>query len=112
MVEAQREVAKTNDCVLDGRDVGTNVLPNAEYKFFVTASIDVRAERRRKELTARGEKVDFETLKKEMEQRDYQDTHREISPLKQAKGAVFIDTSELTIDEVLDKILAIIKGEK
>lgn len=112
MVEAQREVAKTNDCILDGRDVGTNVLPNAEYKFFVTASIDVRAERRRKELTARGEKVDFETLKKEMEQRDYQDTHREISPLKQAKGAVFIDTSELTIGEVLDKILAIIKGEK
>lgn len=112
MVEAQREVAKTNDCILDGRDVGTNVLPNAEYKFFVTASIGVRAERRRKELTERGEKVDFETLKKEMEQRDYQDTHREISPLKQAKDAILIDTSKLSIDEVLNKILAIVKGEK
>ena len=78
----------------------------------MTASIDVRTERRFKELTARGETVDFKTLKKEMEQRDYQDTHREISPLKKADDAVFIDTSKLTVDEVLNKILAIVKGEK
>lgn len=108
MVEAQREVARTNDCILDGRDVGTNVLPNAKFKFFVTASIEVRADRRFKELAARGETVDIETLKKEMEQRDYQDAHREISPLKQAEDAVLIDTSNLTVNEVLDKILSIV----
>lgn len=108
MVEAQREVARTNDCILDGRDVGTNVLPNAKFKFFVTASIEVRADRRFKELAARGETVDIETLKKEMQQRDYQDAHREISPLKQAKDAVLIDTSNLTVNEVLDKILSIV----
>ena len=111
MVEAQREVARTNDCILDGRDVGTNVLPNAKFKFFVTASIEVRAERRFKELAARGETVDIETLKKEMQQRDYQDAHREISPLKQAKDAVLIDTSNLTVNEVLDKILSIISDK-
>lgn len=112
MVEAQREVAKSNDCILDGRDVGTNVLPNAKFKFYVTASSIVRAERRFKELFARGETVDIEKLKNEMEQRDYQDSHRLISPLKKAEDAVLIDTSELTVEEVLSKILAIVKGEK
>lgn len=112
MVEAQREVAKTNDCILDGRDIGTNVLPNAKFKFFVTASIDVRAERRFNELAARGETVDLSTLKNEMAQRDYQDAHREISPLRQAKDAVLIDTSSLSVDEVLNKILTIVSGEK
>ncbi|MBP5193825.1 MAG: (d)CMP kinase [Clostridia bacterium] len=109
MVELQREIASEMPCVLDGRDIGTYVLPNAKYKFYVTADSAVRAERRRKELIGRGQEVDFETLKKEIEQRDYNDSHRDFAPLKKADDAILIDTSFMTVEEVLAKVLSYIE---
>ena len=106
LVSLQREIASKTDCVLDGRDIGTNVLPNAKYKFYVTASLDVRTERRFLELIAKGQNVDKDSLKKEIAERDYNDSHREFAPLRQAEDAIFIDTSLLTIEEVIDKILS------
>ncbi len=108
LVELQREIAKVTDCVLDGRDIGTHVLPNANYKFYVTASLDVRAERRYLELLARGQNVDKDALKKEMEIRDYNDSHREFAPLKQADDAILIDTSNMSIDEVINTVTSYI----
>jgi len=97
------------DCILDGRDIGTTVLPDAEYKFFITASVDCRAKRRYDELIEKGEKVEFEQLKKEIEERDYRDSHREIAPLKKADDAVEIDTSDLNIEQVCQEVLKRIK---
>ena len=108
LVELQREIAKVTDCVLDGRDIGTHVLPNANYKFFVTASLDVRAERRYLELVARGQTVDKDALKKEMEIRDYNDSHREFAPLKQADDAILLDTSNMSIEEVINTVISYI----
>lgn len=105
MVELQREIAKSTDCVLDGRDIGSYVLPNASHKFYMTASIEERARRRYKELIERGQIVDFEALKKEIETRDYNDSHREFAPLCVAEGAVVIDTSNMSIDEVIEEVL-------
>ncbi len=104
MAEKQREIASDMSCVLDGRDIGTFVLPFADFKFFLTASPDVRAERRKKELEAKGYQVDFETLKAEIIARDNQDIAREIAPLKQADDAIAIDTSDMTIEEALQTI--------
>lgn len=104
MAEKQREIASGMSCVLDGRDIGTFVLPSADFKFFLTASPEVRAERRKKELEAKGYKVDFEQLKKDIVARDNQDMNREIAPLKQAEDAILIDTSAMTIEEVLQAI--------
>lgn len=104
MVEKQREIAGKMSCVLDGRDIGTFVLPNADFKFFLTATSDVRAKRRYDELTAKGYVVDFECLKEEIIRRDEQDSTREIAPLKQAKDAILIDTSNLTIDEAVSAV--------
>ena len=104
MAEKQREIASGISCVLDGRDIGTFVLPTADFKFFLTASPEVRAERRKKELEAKGYTVEFEQLKKEIVMRDNQDMTREIAPLKQAEDAILIDTSEMTIGEVLQTI--------
>ena len=109
LVALQREIALGTDCVLDGRDIGTFVLPFAKNKFYITASVDVRANRRYKELLERGQNVDLETLKKEIIERDYNDSHREIAPLKQADDAILIDTSFLTPDEVIEKVLSYIK---
>lgn len=111
MVEMQREVAKHNDCILDGRDIGTVVLPDANYKFYVTATPEVRAERRYKELLSKGQQVDYGALLEEVNQRDYNDSHRAISPLKQADDAIVIDTTDLAVSEVVDKIMNIIKGK-
>ncbi len=108
MVEMQRIVAKNNPCILDGRDIGTVVLPDANYKFYITATPEVRAERRRLDLLDKGQKVDFDILLEEINRRDYNDSHRKISPLKQAEDAILIDTSDLSVEEVVDKILAII----
>ena len=108
LVELQREIAKVTDCVLDGRDIGTHVLPNANYKFFVTASLDVRAERRYLELVARGQTVDKDALKKEMEIRDYNDSHREFAPLKQAEDAILLDTSNMSIEVVINTVISYI----
>ena len=104
MVQMQRKIASSMSCVLDGRDIGTAVLPDAQYKFFVTASVQVRAKRRFDELTAKGYEVNLSLLEKEMEQRDKNDSERKISPLKKAEDAVVIDTSGMSIDEVVRMI--------
>ena len=104
MAEKQREIASDMSCVLDGRDIGTFVLPSADFKFFLTASPDVRARRRQQELEAKGYKVDFEELKAGIIARDNQDMNREMAPLKQAEDAILIDTSDMTIEEVLQTI--------
>ena len=109
MVEMQRKIASEISCVLDGRDIGSYVLPNADYKFFITASADVRAKRRFDELSAKGHKVDFEELKKEIIQRDYNDSNREFSPLVKSKDCIEIDTSSMTIEQVLDAVMSYIK---
>ena len=106
LVELQREIASQTDCVLDGRDIGTNVLPNAKYKFYVTASLEVRTDRRYKELIEKGQTVEYDKLKEEIALRDYNDSHREFAPLKQAEDAIYVDTSNMSIDEVIAKILS------
>ncbi len=109
MVEMQRKIASEMSCVLDGRDIGSYVLPNADFKFYITASVDVRADRRFKELTLKGHKVDFEELKKEIEQRDYNDRTREFSPLVQAEDTILIDTSFMNVEQVIGKVLSYIE---
>lgn len=109
LVEMQRALASKYDCVLDGRDITSYVLPNAEYKFFITASPEVRAKRRLDELAAKGEKMDFEVLLADIKQRDYNDSHRDFAPLTRTEDSVYIDTSDMTIEEVLAKVLSYIK---
>lgn len=104
LLDLQRGLAAENDVIMDGRDIGTNILPNAELKIYLTASVEVRAKRRYDELVEKGDTPEFETIKKDIEQRDYQDMNREIAPLKQAEDAILVDTSDMTIDEVVDKI--------
>ena len=111
MVEMQREIAKSMSCVLDGRDIGSVVLPNAKFKFFITADSKVRAMRRFKELSERGEQVDFERLHQEIVLRDKQDSEREFSPLICAEDAIVIDTSEMDIQEVVAKVKSIIQAK-
>lgn len=106
LVELQREIALSTDCVLDGRDIGTHVLPNANYKFYVTASLDVRTERRYKELIEKGQQVDKNALREEIATRDYNDSHREFAPLRQADDAVLLDTSDMTPDEVVNFVIS------
>lgn len=110
MVEMQRKIASDISCVLDGRDIGSFVLPNADYKFYITASVEVRAERRFKELTLCGHKVDYDELKREIEQRDYNDKHRDFAPLVCAGDAIVIDTSFMNINQVVNKVLSYIEG--
>lgn len=109
MVEMQRKVAASCDCILDGRDIGTYVLPDAPYKFFMTASPEVRATRRYKELVERGQQVDYDTLLAEINQRDYNDSHRAFAPLRQADDAILLDTSDMTVAEVVQFILSRVK---
>ena len=107
LVSLQQELGMRKSVVMDGRDIGTVVLPHAAVKIFLTASVEERAKRRFKELEAKGEKPDFATIAKDIEERDYRDSHRAISPLKQADDAVLIDSSNLTAEEVADRILEI-----
>ena len=109
MVELQREIAKKTSCVVDGRDIGSAVLPDAKFKFFVTADSKVRAKRRFDELAMRGESVDFDALHAEIVARDKQDSEREFSPLVCAKDAVVVDTSELDVAGVLARIKSLIQ---
>lgn len=105
LVELQREIAK-NDCVvLDGRDIGTYVLPDAKYKFFITATPEVRAKRRFEELKAKGDAPSYEKVLEDIKVRDYNDSHRAFAPLKQANDAVLVDTTNMSIDEVIDFVL-------
>lgn len=110
MVELQREIAQKTATVLDGRDIGTFVLPNADYKFFLTASADERARRRVAQLKRAGTVCDFETVKRDIEERDRNDSERALAPLKKADDAIEIDTTHLNIDEVVDKLLSYIRG--
>lgn len=108
LVELQRELASKQNVVMDGRDIGTYVLPNANTKIFLTASSFVRAERRYKELTEKGFDCDIEEIEEEIIKRDKQDSEREMAPLKQAEDAILVDTSDLSIDEVVERIKEII----
>lgn len=105
LVSLQQELAKTTDVIMDGRDIGTVVLPNADVKIFLTASVECRANRRYKELIEKGQEADYDKIAKDIEERDYRDSHREISPLKQADDAILVDSSDMTIDEVVDTII-------
>lgn len=104
LVELQRKIASITDCIMDGRDCGSFVLPDADYKFYMTASSDVRAERRRKELALKGEEIPFDEIKKDIEARDKQDMTRKFAPLVIPEKAVVIDTSDMTIEQVVDLI--------
>lgn len=105
LVELQQKLAEKADVVMDGRDIGTCVLPNADLKIYLTASSEVRAKRRYDEMIARGEECDIDVIKKDIEERDYRDMHRDISPLKQAEDAVLVDSSDMAIEEVIEKIM-------
>lgn len=112
VVKMQQVMSKNDNIVMEGRDIGTTVLPNADYKFFLTASIDERANRRLEDNLKRGIKTDLERLKTEIARRDYLDTTREHSPLKAADDAVILDTSHLSIDEVVSSITLRIREEE
>ncbi len=110
MVDLQRKMSGKKSVVLDGRDIGTVVFPNADYKFYITASVDLRARRRYEEELEKGiSNLSFDEVKKSMENRDYIDSNREVTPLRKADDAIEIDTSDMSIDEVLEKILSYIK---
>ena len=111
LLDMQQDVAKHYNVIMDGRDIGTVVLPKANVKIFLTASPEVRAKRRTDELVAKGQKADYNKILQEIKQRDYQDTHREIAPLKMARDSIKLDTSELDIDGVIAEMKRII-GEK
>lgn len=109
LLNLQREIANTNNVIMDGRDIATVVLPNADVKIFLFASPECRAERRYKELIEKGESVSFDDVLKDVNQRDYQDSHREIAPLKPSDDSIMADTSELTLQESIDLIVNTIK---
>ncbi len=112
LVEQQREMGKTGGIVMDGRDIGSVVFPNADVKFFMTASPQMRAMRRYKELTAKGEAVDYAEVEENVRKRDYIDEHREESPLKRTEDAVLIDNSNMTIEEEVQVMMAVIEKKK
>ena len=110
LVELQQQLAKKADVIMDGRDIGTVVLPKADVKIYLTASSKVRAERRYKELREKGVECNLDDIEKDIIDRDYRDMHREVSPLKQAIDAVLLDSSTLDIDGVVEKMKEIIQG--
>ena len=109
LLDMQREVARKHNVIMDGRDIGTVVLPKADVKIFLTASAEVRAERRTKELLEKGQKAEYQTILKEIRQRDYQDTHREVAPLKMCRDSVKVDTSDMDLDQVIAAIRKIVE---
>ena len=109
LLELQRELARTKDVVMDGRDIGTNILPNADVKVYLTASVETRAKRRYLELQEKGVECNLEEIAHDIEERDHRDMNREIAPLKQAEDAVYVDSSDMTIDEVTEAIKALCK---
>ena len=112
LVELQRKLAESTDVIMDGRDIGTCVLPKAQVKIYLTAGSKTRAQRRYDELTAKGVSCDFDEIEKDIIDRDYRDMHRETSPLKQAEDAVLVDSSEMDIDEVVEAIRSIYEEKK
>lgn len=109
LLELQRELARTKDVVMDGRDIGTNILPNADVKVYLTASVETRAKRRYDELQEKGIVCDFHEIAHDIEERDKRDMNREIAPLMQAEDAVLVDSSDMTIDEVVNTIKTLCK---
>lgn len=110
LVALQKSMGKSKSLVMDGRDIGTNVMPEAEFKFYVTAAPEERAKRRYTELIAKGQQADYNTILKEINERDYNDMHRALNPLKKADDALEIDTTFLGIDEVVEKISTLIES--
>jgi len=108
LVERQKEMGRTKDCIMDGRDIGTNVLPDAEFKFFLTATPEERAMRRYKELVEKGQDVSYEKILADINERDYNDMHRELDPLRKAEDAIEVDTTKMTIEEVIAHLTALI----
>ncbi len=109
LLELQRELARKSNVLMDGRDIGTVVLPNAQLKVFLTASPEERARRRVKQLRESGHEAEYEEILKDIQQRDYQDTHREAAPLKQAEDAVLLDTSDISFAEAVVKLTALVR---
>ena len=109
LLELQRELARTKDVVMDGRDIGTNILPNADVKVYLTASVETRAKRRYLELQEKGVECNLEDIAHDIEERDTRDMNREIAPLKQAEDAVLVDSSNMSIDEVVEAIKSLCK---
>lgn len=112
LVELQRRLAGKSDCIMDGRDIGTCVLPDAQVKIYLTASSEVRAKRRYDELLAKGELCDLKEIQAAVEERDYRDMHREHSPLRQAPDAVLIDSSGMDVEQVIQEILRLCHAKK
>lgn len=112
LLSLQKDLAASRDVVMDGRDIGTNILPNADVKIYLTASSSERAKRRYLELTAKGVECDIEQIEKDIIERDERDMNREIAPLKQAEDAVYIDSSDMTIEEVKDAIIAEVRKKR
>ena len=112
LVKIQRQIGKNIDCVIEGRDIGSVVFPKADFKFFLTADLDIRAKRRKSELKKIGEEVTIDEIRASIKKRDLIDSSRELSPLKCPKDAIEIDSTNLTIDEQIDKIMNIIKKNK
>ena len=109
LLELQRTLAREKDVIMDGRDIGTNILPNADVKIYLTASVETRATRRYKELLENGETCVYEEIAQDIKERDERDMNREIAPLKQAEDAILVDSSEMTIDEVVKTICSYCK---
>lgn len=109
LFDLQRDIAKNNNCIMDGRDIGTVVLPDAQIKLFLTASAEARADRRYKELVEKGQTVDYDVILEEIKERDYQDSHREIAPLKQAEDAILVDSTEMDLPATIEYMLGVIK---
>ena len=104
LLELQKTLAREKDVIMDGRDIGTNILPNADVKIYLTASVETRAKRRYDELASKGESFDFDEIARDIKERDERDMTREIAPLKKAEDAILVDSSDMTIDEVVSKI--------
>lgn len=109
LVAQQREMARNEDVIMDGRDIGSVVFPDADVKFFMTASPEVRAERRYRELRGKGVEVSFEEVKANVEKRDYIDSHREVSPLRQTEDAVVVDNSDMTVEEEVEMMEQVVR---
>ena len=109
LLDLQRDLAKTTQVVMDGRDIGTNVLPDARVKIYLTASVETRAKRRFKELTAKGEACELKEIEAMIQERDERDMNRKLAPLKQAEDAVLVDTSDMSIEEVTERLISIYK---
>lgn len=112
LLDMQKKFARENNCLMDGRDIGTVILPDAQLKVFLTASAEIRADRRYKELIEKGTPKDYDALLEEIKIRDYNDSHRAVAPLKPADDAIIIDSSDMTLSEVVEKVVSLVKEIK